>query len=42
MENKNNQNIEYAVVYFWSVVLILFAIGCGLMYKFKTKFIDMI
>lgn len=29
-------------LYFWGVVLVLFAVGCSLMYKFKTKFIDMI
>lgn len=29
-------------LYFWGVVMILFAIGCSLMYKFKTKFIDLI
>ena len=29
-------------LYFWCVVLILFAIGCMLMFKFKKKFIDMI
>lgn len=30
------------MVYFWGVVLCLFVIGCGLMYRFKHKFIDMI
>lgn len=29
-------------LYFWVVVIILFVIGCNLMYKFKRKFIDMI
>ena len=29
-------------LYFWGVVLILFVIGCMLMYKFKKKFIDLI
>ncbi len=29
-------------LYFWGVVLIIFIIGCVLMYKFKRKFIDMI
>ncbi|WP_273477039.1 ABC transporter permease [Faecalicoccus acidiformans] len=29
-------------LYFWGVVLILFAIGCALMFKFKKKFIDLI
>ena len=29
-------------LYFWGLVLLLFTIGCTLMYKFKTKFIDMI
>ena len=29
-------------LYFWVVVLILFTIGCMLMYKFKRKFIDLI
>lgn len=28
--------------YFWAVTLILLLIGCSLMYKFKTKFIDLI
>ena len=29
-------------IYFWGIVVLLFVIGCSLMYKFKTKFIDMI
>lgn len=29
-------------LYFWVFVLILFAIGCALMFKFKKKFIDLI
>lgn len=29
-------------LYFWAVMVILFTLGCSLMYKFKTKFIDMI
>lgn len=29
-------------VYFWGVVLILFVIGCTLMYRFKAKFVDLI
>lgn len=29
-------------VYFWIAVLILFTVGCMLMYKFKRKFIDLI
>lgn len=29
-------------IYFWVFVLTMFACGCVLMYKFKTKFIDMI
>ena len=29
-------------VYFWIVVVCLFAVGCMLMYKFKRKFIDLI
>ena len=29
-------------LYFWCVVLVLFGIGCMLMYKFKRKFIDLI
>lgn len=29
-------------LYFWIVILLLFSIGCSLMYRFKTKFIDMI
>ena len=32
----------HLTLYFWAVVLILFAIGCSLMYKFKKKFIDLI
>lgn len=30
------------MLYFWVCILIMFTIGCGLMYRFKTKFIDMI
>ena len=29
-------------LYFWGVVVVLFIVGCMLMYKFKRKFIDMI
>lgn len=29
-------------VYFWIIVVIMFIIGCSLMYRFKRKFIDMI
>lgn len=29
-------------LYFWIVVILLFVLGCVLMYKFKRKFIDMI
>lgn len=29
-------------LYFWIVIVFMFIIGCVLMYKFKTKFIDMI
>ncbi len=29
-------------VYFWGLTLVIFFIGCALMYKFKRKFIDMI
>lgn len=29
-------------LYFWALVLVLFVIGCLLMYKFKRKFIDLI
>ena len=29
-------------LYFWAFVLVMFVIGCTLMYKFKRKFIDMI
>lgn len=29
-------------LYFWLLILFMFAIGCTLMYKFKYKFIDMI
>lgn len=29
-------------IYFWCVVIGMFVLGCYLMYKFKTKFIDMI
>ena len=29
-------------LYFWAVVVILFTVGCVLMYKFKRKFIDLI
>lgn len=32
----------YLTLYFWGVVLVLFAIGCALMFKFKKKFIDLI
>lgn len=28
--------------YFWCAVLFLFAVGCMLMYRFKTKFVDLI
>lgn len=30
------------MLYFWILVLVLFVIGCMLMYKFKRKFIDLI
>lgn len=30
------------MAYFWIVVILMFSTGCFLMYKFKTKFIDMI
>ena len=29
-------------LYFWAVTLVLFAVGCVLMYKFRRKFIDLI
>lgn len=29
-------------IYFWGVTLVLFAVGCLLMYKFRRKFIDLI
>lgn len=29
-------------LYFWGLVLVMFVVGCALMYKFKRKFIDMI
>ena len=29
-------------IYFWGVTIVLFVIGCMLMYKFKRKFIDLI
>ena len=29
-------------VYFWIVVLVLFAVGSALMYHFKRKMVDMI
>lgn len=32
----------YQTLWFWSVVCVLFVIGCGLMYRFKKQFIDLI
>lgn len=32
----------YQTLYFWCLVVVLFTIGCMLMYKFKKKFIDLI
>lgn len=29
-------------IYFWLLIILMFSVGCHLMYKFKTKFIDMI
>ncbi|MEG1474625.1 MAG: ABC transporter permease [Longicatena sp.] len=29
-------------LYFWVLIVVMFSLGCFLMYKFKTKFIDMI
>lgn len=29
-------------LYFWGITLVLFAVGCMLMYKFRRKFIDLI
>ncbi|MBB5183861.1 ABC transporter permease [Catenisphaera adipataccumulans] len=35
-------NHPVITLYFWCLVLVIFIIGCALMYKFKKKFIDMI
>ena len=40
--NKTFLDHPAQTLYFWAVVIILFVIGCALMYKFKRKFIDMI
>lgn len=40
--NKSIMAHPVMTVYFWVVVLILFTIGCVLMYRFKRKLIDMI
>lgn len=39
---KTPMDHPYMTLYFWVVVLAMFSIGCSLMYKFKTKFIDLI
>lgn len=34
-------NHPVQTLYFWGVVILMFVVGCNLMYKFKSRFIDM-
>ncbi|CRH85158.1 ABC transporter permease [Firmicutes bacterium AM41-11] len=40
--NRTPFNHPAITLYFWALVLVIFALGCFLMYTFKKKFIDMI
>lgn len=40
--NKTFWDYPMLTLYFWVLMLLLFTVGCVLMYKFKRKFIDMI
>ena len=40
--NRSVLNHPAITLYFWCLVILIFAFGCILMYKFKKKFIDMI
>lgn len=40
--NKTFLDHPTMTLYFWCLALVLFTVGCTLMYKFKHKFVDMI